>query len=229
MAKSLNKRQIQCDSFEAYHDGKYDGRFDLELDAVVEEEIRAARAGEIDYAHFGIVCSSWSTLNKINGGTRSRQKPRGDETLRREIVGNVQHDQMMRLLLVFLALGIGFTVENPLSSFLWHTDDFQELLARDDIYSVRFDQCEYHLLPPDHRALDGDVRVRKSTRLITNIPELKALECRCTGRHQHVATLGTCRDEHGKLVRRSTAAGVYPPALCRRWSAAVRAFLDGRR
>ncbi len=81
---ALNKKRVQCQSYEAYQKGEYIHGFDIESDAVVEEEIRAARAGEIDYAHFGIVCSSWSTLNKINGGSRTRINARGNEVLERD-------------------------------------------------------------------------------------------------------------------------------------------------
>ena len=49
-----------------------------------DREIEDARAGKIAAARFGVVCSSWSVLSKLlNGGTRTREKPLGDNSLLR--------------------------------------------------------------------------------------------------------------------------------------------------
>ena len=68
----------------------------------IDREIEDARAGMISAAHFGVVCSSWSVLNRLlNGGTRTREKPSGNGSLLREKIGNTQMKQMLRLIDVF--------------------------------------------------------------------------------------------------------------------------------
>ena len=86
----------------------------------IDREIEDARAGKIAAAHFRVVCSSWSVLNRLlNGGTRTREKPLGNNSLLREKIGNAQMKQMFRLIDVFDKLDIPWTVENPESSALF--------------------------------------------------------------------------------------------------------------
>ena len=86
----------------------------------MDREIKDACAGNIVAAHFGVVCSSWSVLNRLlNGGTRTREKPLGNGSLLREKIGNTQMKQMFRLIDVFDELSIPWTVENPESPALF--------------------------------------------------------------------------------------------------------------
>ena len=225
LTKALCRKQVECMCYEAYGKDGYNRLHDMELDSTVQREVRAARRKVVGLAHFGITCGSWSTLNNLNGGTRSSERPFGDGVLEREINGNFQHDQTFDIIDVLIEEGIGFSVENPLTSFIWHTPLFQELLEREDIFVVDFDQCAYCLRPPDAHCFDRDTRVLKRTRVVTNVPQLQRLRRCCDKGHDHVATIGFCRDKAGRRVRRSTAAGVYPPALCRAWAEAVREFL----
>ena len=97
----------------------------------------------------------------------------------------------------------------------------RSLIERADVYVVDLDMCAYCLRPPDYRPGAADIRVRKPTRIVTNLSCLRHLARRCDGNHQHQVCLGTVRNREGKVVRRSTAAGAYPPSLCRRWAALV--------
>ena len=132
---------------------------------------------------------------------------------------------MFRLIDCYLSLGIGFCVENPLSSRIWFTDEFVSLMSREDTFVVDLDMCSYCLRPPDHKKFEGDARVRKPTRLVTNVPQLCSLSRQCDGCHFHVEALGSCVDEAGKCVKRAKAAGVYPPPFCRKYAQAVKDFL----
>ncbi len=221
LRRALCQKEVPCLGFEAYPSGGYDSRFDLELDATIDCEIAAAANREYQYSHFGITCSSWSTINKINGGTRTYAQPLGNGTLPREIKGNLQLAQMMKLVFFYLACGISFSIENPRSSYIWKTEAMRSLIERADVYVVDLDMCAYCLRPPDYRPGAADIRVRKPTRIVTNLSCLRHLARRCDGNHQHQVCLGTVRNREGKVVRRSTAAGAYPPSLCRRWAALV--------
>eukprot|EP00959_Pyramimonas_sp_CCMP1952_P241201 5040831-Pyramimonas_sp.AAC.1 len=61
--------------------------------------------------------------------------------------------------------------------------------------------------------------------VLTNSPALVSLEASCKQDHQHVHLTGGCRlvgsDGRIKWVRRTAAAGAYPPALCRAWARAI--------
>ena len=92
LTKALNKIDIPCQCFEAHPATGYDPRFDMELDVVVNKELSAARAHAYRFAHFGITCTTWSTLYKLNGGTRSRSLPVGTLEDPKELRGNLQHD-----------------------------------------------------------------------------------------------------------------------------------------
>ena len=87
------------------------------------------------------------------------------------------------------------------------------------IHRVRFHQCMFFLRPPDY---DGrkDLRTRKDTVLVSNIPELSSLSRRCDNHHHHIHAIGTCHVQ-GRGVKRAAAAGCYPKALCTAWARAV--------
>ena len=94
----------------------------------IDREIEDARAGQIAAAHFGVVCSSWSALNRLsNGGTRTREKSLGNNSLLRDKVGNTQMKQMFRLIDVLDKLDIPWTVENPESSALFWLDKWNNM------------------------------------------------------------------------------------------------------
>ncbi len=220
LSKALNKKFICCEPFELYGPEGVRSECDMTCEEVIAHESEAARNHEYSYALFGVTCASWSTINKINHGTRTKELPR-------EIQGNLEHDQMFKLIEVYLQENIGFSVENPLSSYIWHTEKFQELMARPDVFTVDLDQCCYCLRPPDAHLHSADIRVKKSTRIVTNVPQLCALRRSCDRSHTHAEALGWCRDKEGKRVSRAKAAGAYPPSLCRVWAEAVQKFLDG--
>ena len=80
-----------------------------------------------------------------------------------------------------------------------------------DVAFAIFDQCMYHLLPPDD--LSGNNRVRKSTRILSNLYGIEDLSVRCDGNHFHSQAIGHVRIGD-KSISRAKAAGHYPDQLC---------------
>ena len=71
-----------------------------------------------------------------------------------------------------------------------------ELTATYTYYVADLDQCSYNLRPPcyyNHHETAMDLRVRKSTRVLSNSSILFALQRRCNGKHMHVTVLGSLK------------------------------------
>ncbi len=111
-----------------------------------------------------------------------------------------------------------WSIENPGSSYIWHTDEIKELALRHDVLEVRFTQCTYVLRPPDFAGTQ-DLRVRKDTTILTNVPTLVRLCRSCTLDHTHVHLLGSVRVA-GRTVSLSTR--FMSPLGCRRRRTLVR-------
>ncbi len=147
-----------------------------------------------------------------NGGTRTCEKPYGDGTLDREILGNKQLAAAWRLMCVFLELGIPFTIENPAESMVWNSNEMKELARHPQYEAALIDQCMHHLRPVDWNGAT-DVRIRKRTRVAGTVAGLASLRCLCDRKHEHSWAVGRCR-VNNKRVSRARAAGAYPLSLC---------------
>ena len=69
--------------------------------------------------HFGLPCSSFSLLQNLNRGTRTKMHPEGDGTLDRENIGNQLAKRVAQLCTAFLKKEGYFLTENPRSSRVW--------------------------------------------------------------------------------------------------------------
>ena len=207
--------------YEAYPGkGNYIAEFDLDRQEVFDHLLSLVLAGVYIYIHFGLVRSSFSLLQTLfNGGTRTADRPQGDGSLDREVHGNNQATAVAKLCWAQHRANGWFSIENPRGSFVWNFGPILELASI--CIDVDFDMCEYGLLPP-HLTESDSVFIKKPTRLRTNLNALSALSCKCSGTHKHFACMGHVR-VGGKSVRVSTAAGVYPRRLCRRWAKLVAA------
>ena len=161
----------------------------------------------------------------MNGGSRTKENALGLGELLRETEGNDQLYKMLEMIEASLEVGGNFSIDNPQSSFVWHSPGMKRLLETPGVISVDFDMCCYGLKPPDAHLLDVDTRVRKITRLVTNVIGLAKLAKRCDKKHEHVVALGRAKDATCAIVQRSAAAGVYPKELRRRWSGLIKADL----
>ena len=226
LSQALGRAGLGVDTpLEAYPaKNKYVPAHDVENPHVYANLRRQIRSGCFFYIHFGLPCKSWSQLQRMNGGTRRKSTPAGD--------GSNPHEERANILARRIALlcrdqhkcGNYFSVENPRGSYLW---DFESIAALGRIsYEVDFDQCMYGLLPP-HLTDESKTYIRKSTRLLTNMVELKSLSKACDHCHKHYTCLGSVR-VRGQTIQVSAAAGRYPSRLCRAWAASV-AEAAGRR
>ncbi len=221
LSAQLRRRGLDACEVDAYSSGAFDSSLDLGDRKVVESFIEDVEAGDVEYCHFGLKCASWSRINMLfNGGTRTIENALGDGSLTRETDGNDQLFQMVRLIDTCNKCNVPWTLENPEGSFVWHTDELIKRVNTDDCRSVVFDQCMYHLRPPDYVKGGGDLRVNKPTRIVGTLPGLNTLACRCDRTHAHAHAYGHVR-VGSKRISRAAAAGVYPSALCCRISRLV--------
>ena len=205
--------------YEAYpskHD--YVNRFDLDDDAVFSALLDKVKRGSYWYIHIGLPCSSWSSLQHLNGGTRRQTRPQGDGSLHRELLGNLQATRVAQLCEAQHVLGKFYSIENPAYSHVWGFGPIAALSSH--AIDVVFDQCEYGLAPPQDSEF-AHLRIKKPTKLRTNLECLRKLECRCQHGHQHFACRGSVKTQSG-WKRVSAHAGAYPPALCGAWAQAAR-------
>ena len=210
---------------EAYpRQGVYIKEGDILNPSVLRHLRRGIHARTIRYVHFGVPCSSFSIMQTMNGGTRTSSNPEGTGERKNEICGNELADVVCELCwLLYKSKGF-FSIENPLSSFLWKYGPVD--LLNEIAFDVDFDQCQFGLAPP-HAAETNqrDLFIKKATRLRTNLQELKGLGVRCQGGHRHYRCLGSVR-AGGRCVRISEAAGHYPRDLCAAWARLAGARLD---
>ena len=178
------------------------------------------KKGAYFFIHFGMPCSSFSIIQAINGGTRTSESPQGSGDKPNEMYGNRLADVMCELCWLQNISGGKFSIENPLSSFLWKYPPVDQLSSI--CVDIDLDQCEYGLRPPHRRrAPYSDLRIKKPTRLRTSLHSLSALSVKCRGNHAHWRCLGSVRDDSGRTVSVAKAAGHYPDQLCQRWAEIV--------
>ncbi len=198
---------------------------DLGDPSVIDQQINDVRRGLVAFGHFGILCRSWCRMNKrFDSGTRTNANPYGDCLSEKELTGNRQLAEMGRLLMVFIECNIHFTIENPHDSLLWHTDEIQSLRLVEGCSEVVLDQCMFKLRPPEWRAGQDDIRIRKRTRILGTLKGLESLRRVCDGSHIHGEAWGHVR-VNGKRVSRATAAGAYPGNLCGSFASLIASHL----
>jgi hypothetical protein len=94
---------------------------DLDDPAVLAHEESLILEGVIRFAHFGLPCTSWFSISRMNWGSRRKHCPLGNGTLGREVRGNQQMRNMLRLIAALEKSGGHWCIENPSGSYLWHT------------------------------------------------------------------------------------------------------------
>ena len=138
--------------------------------------------------HFGFPCGSFSILQNLNGGTRTKDQPMGNGSLRRENLGNKIMLRTIHLCQLLHAHGSLFTLENPKISLAWKTPPMKKLISDCHCNIVSFDQYRFGLRIPD---LDGKLGLpRKPTSFVGTMPYLHLLEKHCDYTHEHVAVIG---------------------------------------
>ena len=114
-----------------------------------------------------------------------------------------------RLISLALECGIYFTLENPWGSLLWKFSPIERLLADSRNILVVFDACMFGAL------------FRKSTAVLSNIPDFISLTRRCDGSHRHQLLRGSWKVKKGDrwvVENRTVTAGAYTQQLCLAWT-----------
>ena len=161
--------------------------------------------------HFGLPCGSFSILQHSKGGTRRKNNPQGDNTLPREIVGNLILKRTLVLIKILEQNDSWWTLENPRSSYVWLMPGLVEKLSNPNYQEAVMHQCAYGLRLKNDQGQFGPCK--KHTRFLGNLPELATLSKDCACRGQHVHAVGGVKTRSG-WRRRSELAGHYPLKLC---------------
>ena len=199
--------------FECYTSGCYDMKSDLTRIDVVEALERDILSGDIYYLRFGTPCSSWGPAGRPNHGTRSKNTPEGDGSLKRETLGNMQAEQTAELCRALIKANGHFSIENPAGSYLFDFKAVYDLASLTPSYMIKFCQCAHGLRFPDGAK---NQHCRKNAYVFTNKKELRNLERGCPGvsdTHVHVHAWGSMKIK-GKSVNRASLAGLYPEDSC---------------
>ena len=98
--------------------------------------------------------------------------------------GNALTDACVEMVHACLKHGVGFSVENPKTSMMWLYPPMLRIAQRPDVYTVDLVYCRFGM------------KWMKQTRILTNIPALKKLACKCAGDHQHQILRGTAQAGH---------------------------------
>jgi hypothetical protein len=198
--------------------GVYRAEHDLSRIEVAQRLISRIAAGYYRYIHFGLPCTSWSAIQRMNKGSRRLECPQGDGTVVDEVRANGLAEMVILCCRIQLDLGNYFSIENPRTSYLWSFDPVAKLAEDEGTLAIDFEQCMFGL----GTNIDdiGKRRVKKSTRILTNIQGLAGLGIRCDKNHEHLNCLG-----HVKVGGCSRSlprlAGEYPQELCHRWAKLV--------
>ena len=144
--------------------------------------------------------------------TRSKRNVLGDLSLARDKTANTLVHNSVRIIRYMERLGRYWSLENPLSSLIWHFPGLKELrLSR---YFVKFDQCVYGA------GIPGEGLCKKATAILTNLGTLWGLRNKCHCSEPHVQLKGSFK-HHGRWIARTKFAGRYPYRLGRHWAEQV--------
>ena len=175
------------------------------------------QAGVLWYIHFGITCTSWGPAARRNGGSRTLERPEGDGSRDKEILGNLQADRVAMICCMLVTFGYHYSIENPHSSYLWKYPSIRRLYEHHNSVFATLDQCAFGLQLP---GAPKNTFCRKSTSILSNLTQIATLSKRCPGFstcHQHEEAWGS-RTVNGRSVKLCRAAGTYPRNLCQEWA-----------
>ena len=198
----------------------YRPEHDLLRAEIREQHLLAARQGPENVGWVASPCTSFCDWGLQNGGTRTFDRPRGDEGGRitqKEEDGNTLSDFGAAYFVAMLDSG-GFPIcESTAPSGRYpkqrHLPSWKAVLQRPDVDYVDLDMCAFGLGPPD---VEGQF-YRHATRVVfpRHEPLRRALMKTCPGvsaSHVHIPLKG---NRPGVPVSRCTEAGVYAKEFVR--------------
>ena len=136
---------------------------------------------------------------------RSHSKPEGFDTTNPLVKeANLLAARSAQLAALQHKAGGWFSIENPLTSYIWLFKPMKRLTSFPEIFRVEGDQCRF-----------GGEYV-KPTCWLTNSQHLKILQKRCPGEptHVHPKLTGFTSDYFGNQVFKTSFAAEYPQGLC---------------
>ena len=87
---------------------------DLEYDATYTKLLQECSDGLYTYVHFGLVCTTWSSLWRWNTQcTRTTSNPLGDGSNLKEVRAILMTTRICALCKVLVDKGLFFSIENP--------------------------------------------------------------------------------------------------------------------
>ena len=169
-------------------------------------------AGAVVFIHFGTPCNTFSAARKDDGGPpplRSQEFPDGLPSLQgvwqdHLFLGNLFKDRTFEACLALVLTGGNFSIENPLLSLIWETDQFKFLFRHSRAFFVDFDQCAF-----------GAPSMKPTRMMITHERLVQSLKRNCPGNHRHEVLKGKVFSaQFGRVVYRTKLAQVYPFDMC---------------
>ena len=170
-------------------DGKYQGHDQslLQLN-VIDSILTAAREKFYYVLWLAPPCGWWGGFCVQNGGSRTAGDPEGRTTNAREMEGTLNMAVALFIIMECLRSGTFFVLEHPEGSFLWQLPLLAAWMRDGSLEIVPLEQCAWGARPSDWVPSEGDVRIRKSTRLLTNAPFVSDLSRRCSGQPPRTRT-----------------------------------------
>ena len=169
-------------------------------------------AGAVVFIHFGTPCNTFSAARKDDGGPpplRSKDFPDGLPSLQGGLkdqlfLGNLFRDRTFEACLALVLTGGNFSIENPLLSLIWETDQFKFLFQHSRAFFVDFDQCAF-----------GAPSMKPTRMMITHERLAQCLQRNCPKNHRHEVLKGKVFSaQFGRVVYRTKLAQVYPWEMC---------------
>ena len=173
-------------------DVRYGSIFDLTRKRTQDLVIRLLEEGWIWYVHLGTPCTIWSIARR---GIKNFAR-----AAEKERVGCMLALFTARVIRTCQRLGIKWSLENPATSSPFKYPPIEGIISNQDTFDIVLDMCRFGM------------SYKKPTRVVSDFSPLTRLGRRCRRDHVHTPLHGS----------KTTAAGEYPPRLCRDWARAVR-------
>ena len=143
-------------------------------------------------------------------GVRMQKKMNKEDKQKLEY-GNCMLEKTVELVKMCLSNGVAFTIENPISSYLWQWPDLQKLLSiHDKLEWVKYDNCAYGR------------PYKKRTKILVSGDFLRPVAKNCSCTKQHVILSGWNKGQKNRKMAPTSPASVYPKELCKVWAKCIK-------
>ena len=183
----------------------------LEVIADVEAEITG---GKVFGTWLAPPCKTWGFFGALNGCSRTAKMPEGNNETDYELEGTLNMGVALYLFALCIMHRVHAILEQPVNSKAFLLEAVLRMLGLPEevVRVVTYDACGWGARPSDWNSLEGDVRIRKPTGLLSYGARAGSLGRTCGDQpaHTHVAIMG--KDRFGRP--RSAAAAAYTERMC---------------